>query len=527
MADEIVLDKQKIVLEDIVLDTTDSVTQTRNGATFVGSPVQASGIPYSPTESIGEGLDDRYTKAESDVLITDNTNEIEAILAELRSFYLGTFADRAAVEAFILAENIQLSGGESYWDQGVSLFYVWNDTDLLWKNIPLTMDGVTNTGDINAVTGTATYVIPNGFTGTAINIYVDGSFKTRDIDYTTDSSAGTITFTGTTVTTGEVISFFAFNALSVVEYPNITVTDDPLNLPATPAVGDIAWLYGTNGAEAMVTYTLPDQTGKDNQFLISLGGVAQWSDMITQDVADVAAISAEVVIVADNTANINTVATDTASINTVSTNIVSVNTVSTNVLDVNTVAGDTVAINDVTSNPLRASILDVTTDPLRQAVLDAVGTTPIGGIIMYDGLVANIPANWALCDGTGGTPNLVDQFIFGTATELDIGTTGGSADAIIPSHSHTANHNHTASSSSVSNHSHSKYAGGSPVVGGAYDYAASSITNYGIVTTGAGGAHGHTITVNTKNFSTSTEGVSVTNANIPPYVKLAYIKRIS
>lgn len=32
---------------------------------------------------------------------------------------------------------------------------------------------------------------------------------------------------------------------------------------------------------------------------------------------------------------------------------------------------------------------------------------PVGAIIMWDGAV---PSGWALCDGTGGTPNLVDKF---------------------------------------------------------------------------------------------------------------------
>ena len=33
--------------------------------------------------------------------------------------------------------------------------------------------------------------------------------------------------------------------------------------------------------------------------------------------------------------------------------------------------------------------------------------------MMWSGTIADIPAGWALCDGTKGTPNLLDQFIKG------------------------------------------------------------------------------------------------------------------
>lgn len=43
----------------------------------------------------------------------------------------------------------------------------------------------------------------------------------------------------------------------------------------------------------------------------------------------------------------------------------------------------------------------------------AHGAVPIGGIIMWSGTVATIPANWQLCNGTNGTPDLRDKFIAG------------------------------------------------------------------------------------------------------------------
>jgi hypothetical protein len=41
------------------------------------------------------------------------------------------------------------------------------------------------------------------------------------------------------------------------------------------------------------------------------------------------------------------------------------------------------------------------------------GLVPIGGIIMWSGTVATIPANWALCNGSNSTPDLRDRFIVG------------------------------------------------------------------------------------------------------------------
>ena len=40
---------------------------------------------------------------------------------------------------------------------------------------------------------------------------------------------------------------------------------------------------------------------------------------------------------------------------------------------------------------------------------------PQGGIIMWSGTIASIPAGWSLCDGTNGTPDLTDKFVVSVA----------------------------------------------------------------------------------------------------------------
>jgi len=74
---------------------------------------------------------------------------------------------------------------------------------------------------------------------------------------------------------------------------------------------------------------------------------------------------------------------------------------------------------------------------------------PVGAIAIWSGALGTIPANWSLCDGSGGTPNLIARFIRGAPAATDPGTTGGS-----DTHSHTMTaagaHTHT-----MGSHSHS------------------------------------------------------------------------
>lgn len=71
-----------------------------------------------------------------------------------------------------------------------------------------------------------------------------------------------------------------------------------------------------------------------------------------------------------------------------------------------------------------------------------------GIIIMWGGSIDNIPDGWYLCDGNNGTPNLTNRFIVGAGSTYNVDDVGGSANAIISAHTHTAtltsngDHNH-------------------------------------------------------------------------------------
>jgi hypothetical protein len=138
---------------------------------------------------------------------------------------------------------------------------------------------------------------------------------------------------------------------------------------------------------------------------------------------------------------------------------------------------------------------------------------PSGCILMWSGSIGSIPTGFYLCDGTNSTPDLRNKFIVGAGSTYSVGQTGGSTDAILVSHTHTAT-----STSVVTDpgHSHVTNVSGSvnsygPNSGG-IAYAATARS--GTSTTG--------ITVATST-SNATSGVSGTNANLPPYYSLAYI----
>ncbi len=56
----------------------------------------------------------------------------------------------------------------------------------------------------------------------------------------------------------------------------------------------------------------------------------------------------------------------------------------------------------------------------------------VGTILLWSGSIATIPAGWALCDGSQGTPDLRDRFLLGAGGSFNPGNTGG--DSI---HNHT------------------------------------------------------------------------------------------
>ena len=155
--------------------------------------------------------------------------------------------------------------------------------------------------------------------------------------------------------------------------------------------------------------------------------------------------------------------------------------------------------------------------PILQNAPVSSPAVPTGCILLWSGSTGSIPATWYLCDGTNGTPDLRDRFIVGAGNTYAVNATGGSADAIVVTHNHTA-------TSTVTDPGH-KHNAITQVNGGsgsgnqyANSFAGSTDTTSTLMiqtnTTG--------ITVAT---TTATSGTSGTNANLPPYYALAYIMK--
>jgi len=80
--------------------------------------------------------------------------------------------------------------------------------------------------------------------------------------------------------------------------------------------------------------------------------------------------------------------------------------------------------------------------PLSNEITVYVDNLPKGAIILWFGSLTDVPDNWQICNGTKGTPNLIDQFIVGAGGQYSLNNTGGQAkvtltNAEMPAHNHS------------------------------------------------------------------------------------------
>jgi microcystin-dependent protein len=137
---------------------------------------------------------------------------------------------------------------------------------------------------------------------------------------------------------------------------------------------------------------------------------------------------------------------------------------------------------------------------------------PSGGIIIWSGSSASIPSGWVLCNGSNSTPDLRDRFVVGAGSTYAVGDTGGSANAIVVSHTHTA-------TSTVTDPGHT------------HSIRNDNNNQNGIIPNGGDGSNSSTTTVDsattgiTVGTTVASAGSSGTNANLPPYYALCYIMK--
>jgi hypothetical protein len=169
----------------------------------------------------------------------------------------------------------------------------------------------------------------------------------------------------------------------------------------------------------------------------------------------------------------------------------------------------TTTLTGTTAAPTPSTSDDSTKIATTAFVRDII---PTGVILMWSGSIATIPAGWVLCDGNNSTPDLRNRFIVGAGSTYSVAGTGGSADAIVVSHTHTGT---TGAMNSNATHSHTYLGVSNPSGSGVGDRMSVAVTR---TTDAANIDHTH-------NFTTGSTGSSGTNANLPPYYALAYIMK--
>lgn len=179
---------------------------------------------------------------------------------------------------------------------------------------------------------------------------------------------------------------------------------------------------------------------------------------------------------------------------------------------------------------------------------------PIGTVAIWSGSVASIPTGWWLCDGTNGTPNMVDRFFVGAGSTYAMGATGGSSTVTLTA-PQISPHSHSISITLSPNGGHSHSIDPSP--GGAHTHATGAPAAQPVLRSGtpalelytpgstgpsqtvpgamnnAGSPHTHTVTVTANGTHTHTVSVTLNNAgasdphdNMPPYYALAFIMKV-
>ena len=131
-----------------------------------------------------------------------------------------------------------------------------------------------------------------------------------------------------------------------------------------------------------------------------------------------------------------------------------------------------------------------------------LGAIPIGGIIMWSGKIADIPTNYALCNGSNGTPDLRNKFVIAAHSDQTVGVT-------------------TAATTIT---------GSNTVSGGSKDAVVVEHTHDLLYTQGAFGGTSGAVTprdTGTTSGRISDAGVDGANKNLPPYYALAFIMRVS
>ncbi len=138
---------------------------------------------------------------------------------------------------------------------------------------------------------------------------------------------------------------------------------------------------------------------------------------------------------------------------------------------------------------------------------------PIGGIVMWDDAIADAPGGFAICNGSGGTIDLRDKFVYGASADGDVGDTGGAT-----THTHT-----NADSGAAGTHTHSL--SGTSGGGG----STNNVSGFSGGETVSKGGHTHSLSGTSDADADHSHTLSATGSgsSLPPYLMLYFIQRTS
>lgn len=343
---------------------------------------------------------------------------------------------------------------------------------------------------IGTITSTAVPVNPGGTTSNQLKINsTNGILNGATFDLPGALSAVKYTVVSTTVDTVTVNPAFQvaeINVNDVITFVNPTFTDQPYvvtfkstaQTTTTSAVNDLKGTIYANSSSLYVSYS---DFNYNSTSWIKLTG-----DHLPKDLL-----------------NGSTAVTQTTTDN--STLISTTAFVQNNVLPVKT------SVTNVTN----------TVNSINSTLAPMVGyTVPAGGIILWSGSAAAIPAGWVLCNGANGTPDLRNRFVVGAGSTYAVNATGGSADAVVVSHTHSA-------STAIADPGH-QHVSPTADCGTAAFGTNGTITDVFCDSNGNAAAGWLTSSASTgidAETTISSTGESGTGKNLPPYYALCYIMK--
>jgi microcystin-dependent protein len=193
------------------------------------------------------------------------------------------------------------------------------------------------------------------------------------------------------------------------------------------------------------------------------------------------------------------------------------------------------------------TIADVSLPRITTAMVNG-GLNPIGGIMMWNGIITNFfsgtglgifsMTGWALCNGQNGTTDLRSRFIVGYdpgVTDFNaLGKTGGGSFstltiANLPVHNHPITFNAVSGTTGTDSpdHSHNVDVGNQGSGQRAQGQTGTPAGGTGTYTSyGANSRHAHSFSF-TPTGSVGNTGSGTAFENRPPFYTLAYIQRIS